>query len=436
MTFLTHTQMHTPTDTAGSRRRQALGSAPWARGEALALVARGWDDPRTASLRAPVPGHGASLREHSRSAFSLVEVLIAVFVMSLGMLGLASIFPVVLREQRAAGDTTEGAIALGSVESVLRSNLELSRRGDKVGWGILQDDDNQNNGWSKDGEWQTPEVVGGNEPNGNSRLSVDGQTGLLRFHSDQPTGNARDPFGNDILIPQSARLGPGAFLRGANPRVDWILAARRVITKVDINGEPLPTDTDEIEVVVFVRPIDRAIQVPRRDRTNKADWAQFGRTINLSDVILQREIVWNNQQRAGATTNEARVAVGVRPQDMQPTNDGRGNYAAPFTFELQTYDFDETDPGQSGQPPKLLRDRLQVDLPANSPILRVISQPGQRIVDARGTVYRVRGRLQQDPRVILIDPPVASYIESSEDLSRMVASPVVPVSVEVFRVRP
>jgi len=393
------------------------------------MVARGWDDPRHASLCAPAP-LGDRAGRVSR-AFSLVEVLIAVFVMSLGMLGLASIFPVVLREQRAAGDSTEGTIALGSVEAALRANLELNRRGNQVGWGILQDDDNQNNGWSPEGQWQVPEVTGGGDPTGDSRMSVNGSTGLLRFHSENSSGRPANlyPNGDDILIPQSARLGPGAFLRGANPRVDWILGARRVITRVDKTNQPLPTDTDEIEVVVFVRPIDRGIQVPRRDRDTKPDWARFGRSINLSDVILQREIAFNGG-RPGAKTSEARVAVGVRPNDLAPTGDGRGQYAAPFTFELSDYQFDDTAPGPTN------RDRLQIALPANSPLLRIISQPGQRIVDARGTVYRVRGYSSADPRVVLIDPPVADSVTDSEDLSKMVASPVIPVSVEVFRVRP
>ena len=95
-------------------------------------------------MTTPARPNNAPRRPGSRrrdGAFSLVEVLIAVFVLSLGILGLASIFPVVLREQRQAVDATEAQIAIGSVQSQLLSNLDLLEPGDERGWGILQDDD-------------------------------------------------------------------------------------------------------------------------------------------------------------------------------------------------------------------------------------------------------------------------------------------------------
>lgn len=364
--------------------------------------------------------------------FSLVEVLIAVFVLSLGMLGLASIFPVVLREQRAAGDTTEGAIALGSVESLLRSNLELNRSGSKVGWAIFRDDTHPTQGWSNRGQWMAPGLLGTGEPNFDSRMAVDSVTGLLRIYSDNPSGPpATRPFGDDVLIPLSARLAPGAFLRGTSPRVEWIFAARRVITRFDQAQNPVPTTSDELEVAVFVRPIDRAIPVPRRNRAQTADWARLGRAVSLSDVLLGAEISAQGGTPA-ITSGEARVPVAVRPSTGLPSGNGQGLYAVPFTVPLKDYEFDDTNQGVTADD----RDRLQIDLPASSALLVMLSQVGQRFVDGRGNVYRVRGVSSADPTIVLVEPRVSSAIRRSRELGELVASPTIPTSVEVFRIKP
>ncbi len=376
-----------------------------------------------------VPLHHAPARR-ARRAFSLVEVLIAVFVLSLGMLGLASIFPVILREQRTAAETTEGTIALGSTESTLRAHADLNRTGANAGWGIFQDDADQDDGWSNRGQWMVPGLLGAGEPDFDSRMYVDSATGQLRILSDNPNGPNADPFGDDILIPLSSRLGPAPFVRGASPRVEWIMAARRIITEVDDQDDLLPTTTDELEVAVFVRAIDRGIQVPRRDRSDKADWARYGRTINLSDVLLAGEIAFNRGKPA-VRASEARVPVAVRPTTGVPTGNGQGVYAVPFTVALKDYVFDDTNAGTLVDD----RDRLQLDLPQSSPLLQLISQPGQKIIDGRGNIYTVRGATT-DPTIIRIDPPVPPSITQSLDISDLVASPTIPIAIELFRVRP
>jgi hypothetical protein len=374
--------------------------------------------------------HGA----RGRGAFSLVEVLIAVFVLSLGMLGLASIFPVVLHQQRTAGEVTEGSIAVGSIEATLRSNLDLNVVGDEVGWGIFQDDDDQNDGWSNLGQWMTPALVAPGDPDPESRMAIDPSTSRLRIISEDPGPQPNDPFGDDVMIPLSARLGPGAFLRGANPRVEWVFAARRIITQVDAQNDPLPTDRDELEVVVFVRPIDRAIQVPRRERTNKALWATLGRSLNLSDVLLANEIAAGGGT-PGIRAAEARLPVALSVRTDTPSNNGTGYYAVPYTFPLKDYPFDDTNSGPGSADDD--RDRLQLDLAAGDPRLLLTRQIGQRLVDRRGNVYTVRGVTGSGgSTIVLIDPPVPASIAGSLEISELVASPVVPVAVEIFRVRP
>ncbi|MEZ6233972.1 MAG: prepilin-type N-terminal cleavage/methylation domain-containing protein [Phycisphaerales bacterium] len=368
----------------------------------------------------------APRRAPRRAGFSLVEVLISVFVLSLGILGLASIFPVVLREQRFAVEATEGQIAVASVQSLLASNLDLSEPGQGKGWGILQDDDQ----WSEEGYWEVPAYLGGSsEPNSSSRMGLNALTGELVFLSDNPSGPSNDPRGDNVSIPLSARLSPGAFLRGADPRVDWVLAARRVLTQRNASSQLVPTDQDDLEVAIFLRPIDRAIQVPRRERRDQAAWGTLGRTLNLSDVILAAEIVAQGG-KSELRTAEPRVPVGVNQQGV-PTGDGRGAYAIPFIAALENYQFDA-----GGLTVGTADDRNRLDLDGNESSLpaRLLGQIGQKIVDGRGNIYTVVGVERADRTVLIIDPPVPLDVVNSLDISPLVASPVVPIDVQVFRV--
>ena len=325
--------------------------------------------------------------------------------------GAASSVPRAIRPSAIAG--------LGGVAAAVEP--ELNRSGSKVGWAIFRDDTHPTQGWSNRGQWMAPGLLGTGEPNFDSRMAVDSVTGLLRIYSDNPSGPpATRPFGDDVLIPLSARLAPGAFLRGTSPRVEWIFAARRVITRFDQAQNPVPTTSDELEVAVFVRPIDRAIPVPRRNRAQTADWARLGRAVSLSDVLRGAETSAQGGTPA-ITSGEARVPVAVRPSTGLPSGNGQGLYAVPFTVPLKDYEFDDTNQGVTADD----RDRLQIDLPASSALLVMLSQVGQRFVDGRGNVYRVRGVSSADPTIVLVEPRVSSAIRRSRELGELVASPTI-----------
>src|SRR5690606_17226744 len=55
-----------------------------------------------------------------KRAFSLVEVLIAILVLGLGMLGLGAVFPAVISEQRRSFDSISGESVARQVEALLR----------------------------------------------------------------------------------------------------------------------------------------------------------------------------------------------------------------------------------------------------------------------------------------------------------------------------
>ncbi|MFN9951596.1 MAG: prepilin-type N-terminal cleavage/methylation domain-containing protein, partial [bacterium] len=67
-------------------------------------------------------------------AFTLIEVLLGVLILGLGLLGLASVFPLVVKQQRAAQDVVRGVAAAGGAEAVLRGHSVLNDPSGKKGW--------------------------------------------------------------------------------------------------------------------------------------------------------------------------------------------------------------------------------------------------------------------------------------------------------------
>src|ERR1043165_528481 len=57
--------------------------------------------------------------------FSLVEVLIAILILALGLLGLGAIIPVIVTQQRNATDRTLGIVAAKQAESYLKSRADF-----------------------------------------------------------------------------------------------------------------------------------------------------------------------------------------------------------------------------------------------------------------------------------------------------------------------
>lgn len=57
--------------------------------------------------------------------FSLIEVLIAVLLLGIGLLGLASVFPVVISQQRDATDVIRGGVASAAIRDQIRANPDI-----------------------------------------------------------------------------------------------------------------------------------------------------------------------------------------------------------------------------------------------------------------------------------------------------------------------
>jgi prepilin-type N-terminal cleavage/methylation domain-containing protein len=338
-------------------------------------------------------------------AFTLIEVLLGVLILGLGLLGLASVFPLVVKQQRAAQDVVLGVAAAGGAEAVLRGHSVLNDPAGKKGWAPfareLHSAARKNAGfqslWSDVLEAQTDRlrIYGAVSKIGNKV----GEAGSFRLLG---AGSSGDPevviYTSDRLLPQ----GPGV-----TPQYVWdavpILASSA--------SSAIPPEFAPLRVAVFIRRIDPGIRVPANS--------------TLAEVIS-----------AGGGI----VAVAV-DNDGLPTFSGQGNYAVPIVAT-----------------PVRTHQRYGIDtapytvIEFNAPrpaVLVALRQVGQQIVDTEGNVYTVvaipdeKGVNYTSDRAVVIAPPLAPQTvkainggggTSAGDVQFLV-SPVVPASVEVLTIR-
>lgn len=332
-------------------------------------------------------------RAGSRSGFTLIEILIAVLVLALGLLGLGAVFPVVVRQQRQSTDTVLGITALRSAEaflvsqgrgvvrpatpapmagdigwlnepSAVRAPWLISKESDMVkasrGWDVLL------TAWKKGATTTTAGGTGGEPPR--DRWSTSGKwepltitpelskpdVGTVYVKSEKPYTSSTPLV--TVQIPMSQRLFPSPDVSTEQPQYVWDFVARRV--------ESAGGGAQNVQLALFVRRIDPGIRVPR------------GRT--LTDVLLKRLLGTTGPAGNAA----ARVPVGANydadPNTQVPTLDGTGKYSqimrADFVFSSTVAN----------------RLTLQVgDDASGKAIRRAVRQIGQKLVDNRGNIYTV-----------------------------------------------
>lgn len=348
------------------------------------------------------------------SAFSLIEVLIAVVVLSLGLLGLAAVFPTVLTQQRTANDGAIGAaLARSAADYLLGSPLDtpsprldgsgnpidLAQSGsasDRRGWDVLLADPM----FSQEQEWVTP--------GSGSLFTLDPLSG------DVTIGTGGTLVGQTVKVPVSDRLYPKPYLgAGSTPRMVWDFAVRRRIggsfSRL-VTGRT-PSAYDSLQVVVFVRRVDSGIRT-----IGSATLADVLTGNNLSDPMQRR------------------VAV-AQDRDGRPLNDGVGsggsgtlNYSLP-----QKISYNLGNPGPDGY------SRIVF---SNSPLRNYANQVGQKFVDQFGVVHTVTA-LEISPsdqtqvQGVYVAPPVAADINNLDHSTEglvMLFTPQTPVAVQVFDV--
>ncbi len=321
-----------------------------------------------------------------RRGFSLLEVLLAVLILGLGLLGVAAVLPVVVTAQREAADATLGVSALNSAKAYVMARPDLIRmtNGEHVppgqqpviiGLGVWIN----NSAWSQspEGLWET---LQGSE--------LDRVTGEMIF--DQ-TGGLR------VSIRAGDRLWPGEG-SGVAPQFVWDFVGRRL--------EVGASEPAQMQIAMFVRRVDPNIRVPQ-ERT-------------LREVLTGQ-----------VPSSARRVAVGVLSNTSrpQPTLDGTGEYAVPILMDVR-YDANFPD---------------GFFLDSGTPLERSLAaQSGQRLVDNLGNIYIIRGtdaRYNPPDYRVLVDPPVPAAVRSTNAgnnirsrMMQVVFTPQVPAAVSVFNV--
>lgn len=382
--------------------------------------------------------------------FSLIEVLVSVVVLALGLLGLAAVFPTVVRQQRLASDGVEGASLERSVREWVANHAGLNAKttgainvntglydsSDLRGWLTLLGEPvwspmvNQNFSqfptyWSYQGQWMVPNTQGGNEG-----INIERTTGDMLL-GDAPTyDDASAQFSGGVPIPLVERLIPTPDLgAGVAPRFVFDFAGRRIDIGTQRASNPtnstfvnFASNDDQVEIAVFVRRIDSSIRVPQGS--------------SLANVLLNRNLA----------PGQRRVPVAADAAN-RPTNDGQGLPTGLQYSGLLLANFDLSDE-LSGQG-VVRSNRIVFDPDAGvnqaNDVLAVVGlleQVGQKFVAPDGTVHTVRAILDtpiagQTVRTLVIEPGLSDRVlelaATDPNALRMVVSPQVPAAVFVVR---
>lgn len=373
--------------------------------------------------------------------FTLIEVLIGVLVLGLGLLGVAAVFPVVVRQQRVATETVVGLSVERSAESYLRAHTGFNEsmmpggswRVNMSVWDKWRREQNRSrmdyitssgtvSGASR---WEVPYV----EPNGTAAdrgtLYPVGKGGLPEL---------RVPLRDRLWrLPYSDRDANASDERyGNEPRYVWDLAWRRI----DL-GSPTVPDDDNVQIAVFVRRVDASIRVARASIADPNDPLRTQRptrTTRMSDVLISRF----PSDPVPAADRRVPVAVEASgPSAGLPTLNGQGNYGNMFTVRVARVTDED---GDAADPSRVLR-RFELDTSAPAMARRLARQLNQKLVDTLGNVYTVVRLDDDNPDAFFVDPPAPAGVGGPEGRAArgwfdVLTTPQVAASAGVFTVKP
>lgn len=363
-----------------------------------------------------------------KRGFSLVEVLIAILVLALGLLGLGAVFPAIISEQRRAFDSISGETVAKIAEDMLRSGAVVDTtdlRGPDLG--RVGPQSAGGNGLGRpvrvgaavpyDYVWVMDQFVQLEGPivDWSNGAPIPGVRSFADFASGTWWANSRATgSGQDAqILPVSARLHPQPY-SGAEPAFVWDAVARR-------------SPAGPVQVGVFVRRIDDRIRVPG-DAT-------------LSDVLTG----------GNSTDTQLPLALDAPTGRLVPPTPNNANLVYPPPQALQVFVDErrldwlvlESDPDSGG-------------LDSSIGFVRRV---GQQLLDNTGVVRTVVGLPQPGPgetlanlapRAMVVSPPFTraeasngrtvnvtgtdpeSVRQRASWVRQIVFTPHTPVAVRVF----
>lgn len=352
-----------------------------------------------------------------RPAFTLIEVLLGIIILGVGLLGLASVFPLVVKQQREAQDTVVGVTAAKGAEAFITAHMGLNASANESQNGL-----EPTGGWAKL-SWQLYKSAQNNKNTGRvswddalkqkwgSTFTLYDNAGVFRID------NSIDSL-KSVAIKPVDRLIPAAS-SGSAPLFVWDMA---VSLADPVHDQVIPAPGFyPLRVTVFVRRIDPGIRVP----ANKT----------LAQLLIDGKDSQNKQ------------VVPVAVKDGYSTLDGSGDYAN-FVAPVVTQAYRRF--GASGGPFTVIRFGNATDEE-----LGAVRQIGQQLLDFDGNVYTVialpdeSDQAYSDPtilrRSVVISPGLPSeYLLSSDSNAsgmrwgnefELLCTPQIPAAVSSFIVR-
>ncbi len=312
---------------------------------------------------------------YRRNGFSLIEVLIAVLVLAIGMLGLGAVFPAIIAEQRDSFEVVEGENAAAAAAAMItnRELVDFSLLGDSFGKASTAANEQYVSDWvvpqfgSNFYDWTTsvPAFYVDDQTRASQEF-MGSETGTWSYNANRAPGDA-NMYPALTELPMRARLYPMPY-SGKQPRFVWDIALRR-----EAGG-------DRLSAAIFVRRIDARIRVPRDH--------------SLDDVLTGN---------GGINPDLVRLPVALSPLGQPAPDTGNGEvYANIQMLEVEVYE-----------------EKLDWLVFKTGPFFDTsvgfATKPGQKLVDNTGVVRTVIGPAPQDPgasfmldsdqRAVLVDPP-------------------------------